>query len=37
MVFKMDFDPKDPASVIVWYSKPIAKPVRLFYGAGLDP
>ncbi|MHB0998084.1 MAG: sialate O-acetylesterase [Armatimonadota bacterium] len=37
MVFKVDFDPKDPSSVIVWYSKPIEKPIKLYYGAGLDP
>ncbi|GDX40450.1 hypothetical protein LBMAG21_07420 [Armatimonadota bacterium] len=37
MAFKVEFDPKDPSSVIVWYSKPIEKPVVLFYGAGLDP
>jgi hypothetical protein len=37
MVFKVEFDPKDPSSVIVWYSKPIEKPVELYYGAGLDP
>lgn len=37
MVFKVDLDPKDPSSVIVHYSKPIEKPVHLYYGAGLDP
>jgi sialate O-acetylesterase len=37
MVFKVAFDPKDPAAVIVWYSKPIEKRVFLYYGAGLDP
>lgn len=37
MVFKVAFDPKDLSSVIIWYSKPIEKPVSLYYGAGLDP
>jgi sialate O-acetylesterase len=37
MVFKTEFDPKDPRSAIVWFSKPITAPVSLYYGAGLDP
>lgn len=37
MVYKVEFDPADPAAVLVWYSKAITSPVRLYYGAGLDP
>ena len=36
-VFKVEFDPKDPASVVVWYSAPLAKPTYLYYGAGMNP
>ena len=36
-VFKVELDPKDPASVIVWYTKPITRPARLYYGPGIDP
>ncbi len=36
-VYKVEFDPSDPAAVQVWYSKAITAPVRLYYGAGLDP
>lgn len=36
-VYKVELDPKDPASVIIWYTKPITRPVRLYYGPGLDP
>lgn len=37
MVFKVEIDRERPDSVILWYSKEIAKPVSLYYGAGLDP
>jgi hypothetical protein len=37
MALKVDFDPADPSSVIVWYSKPIENQLRLCYGAGLGP
>ena len=37
MVFKVELDPKDPASVIVWYGKKITTPVKLYYGLGMDP
>ncbi len=37
MVYKVEFDPSDPAAVIVWYSKAITRPVKLYYGAGLNP
>ncbi|MFM7321334.1 MAG: sialate O-acetylesterase [Armatimonadota bacterium] len=36
-VFKVEFDPKDPAAAILWVSKTIEKPISLYYGAGLDP
>jgi len=36
-VYKVEFDPTDPTAVLVWYSKPITSPVRLYYGAGLNP
>lgn len=36
-VFKVEFDPKDPNAVIVWYTKPITVPVKLYYGVGLNP
>lgn len=36
-VFKVEFDPKDPAAVIIWYSAMITKPTSLYYGAGLNP
>jgi len=37
MVYKVEFDPSDPAAVIVWYSKAITSPLTLYYGAGLNP
>lgn len=37
MVYKVEFDPSDPTAVIVWYSKAITSPVKLYYGAGLNP
>jgi sialate O-acetylesterase len=37
MVYKVEFDPGDPSAVTVWYSKAITNPVRLYYGAGLNP
>lgn len=37
MVFKVEFDPDDPSSVIVWYSKPINRPVTFYYGPGMNP
>lgn len=37
MVFRVDLDPKDPAAVIIRYSKPIDKPISLYYGVGLNP
>ncbi|MBI2516295.1 MAG: sialate O-acetylesterase [Opitutae bacterium] len=37
MVFKVEPDPEHPDAVIVWYSKAIEAPVRLYYGAGLNP
>lgn len=37
MVFKVEFDPNDPSSVIVWYTSPIRTPVKLYYGLGLNP
>lgn len=36
MVNKVEFDPADPAAVLVWYTKPIKEPVRLSYGLGYD-
>jgi sialate O-acetylesterase len=37
VVFKVDLDPKDPSSAIVWYSKEITSPVKLYYGLGINP
>ena len=37
MVYKVEFDPTDPAALIVWYTKAIKAPVRLYYGAGINP
>lgn len=36
MVYKVEFDPADPASVLVWYSREIKAPVKLVYGLGMD-
>jgi sialate O-acetylesterase len=36
MVYKVEFDPADPASVLVWYSREIKAPVKLIYGLGMD-
>lgn len=36
-VYKVEFDPADPSAVILWYSKAITAPVRLYYGAGINP
>jgi sialate O-acetylesterase len=36
MVYKIEFDPADPASVLVWYSREIKAPVKLIYGLGMD-
>jgi hypothetical protein len=36
-VFRADFDPDDPAAVILSVFNPIPAPVRLVYGPGLDP
>jgi sialate O-acetylesterase len=36
MVYKVEFDPLDPAAVLVWYSKEIKAPVKLSYATGLD-
>ena len=36
-VFRVEFDRKDPASVIVWYSPAIKDPVSLYYGTGICP
>jgi sialate O-acetylesterase len=37
MVFKVEFDAKEPSTAILWTTKAIEKPVSLYYGAGLDP
>jgi len=37
MIYKIEFDPADPSAVILWYSKAITAPVRLYYGAGINP
>jgi len=36
MVYDVEFDPDDPAAVIVWYSKEIKTPVKLSYALGMD-
>lgn len=36
MVYKVELDPKDPAGMLVWYTKPITQPVRLSYALGYD-
>lgn len=36
MVYNVEFDPDDPAAVIVWYSKEIKAPVKLSYALGMD-
>lgn len=36
-VYKVEVDPTDGKSIILWYSQPITQPVKLYYGAGLDP
>jgi sialate O-acetylesterase len=35
-VFKVEFDPADPAAVIIHYSKAITAPLRMSYGLGMD-
>ena len=37
MVYKVEFDPSDPASVIVWYSKALTNPIKLYYAPGMNP
>lgn len=37
MIYKVEFDLGHPASVIVWYSKAITSPVKLYYGLGMNP
>lgn len=37
MIYKVEFDPEHPDAVILWYSKALTAPVRLYYGAGLNP
>jgi sialate O-acetylesterase len=37
VVYKAELDPNDPAAVLVWYSKEITSPVRLYYAPGLVP
>lgn len=36
-VFRVDFDPKDPSSVIIWHYPAISTPVSLYYAPGLNP
>jgi sialate O-acetylesterase len=36
-VFRVDFDPQDPAAVILRLRAPLKQPVELLYGAGCDP
>lgn len=36
-VLRVEFDKKDPTSVIIWYAPVITEPVSLYYGAGIDP
>lgn len=37
MIYKVEFEPDHPDSVILWYSKALTGPTKLYYGAGLNP
>lgn len=36
MVYKVELDPEDPTAVLVWYSKELKAPARLYYAIGMD-
>jgi len=36
MIYKVEIDPDQPDSVILWYSKALTAPTKLYYGAGLN-
>ena len=36
-IFRVDFDPEDPAGLILVLSAPVTAPIKLICGAGLDP
>ena len=37
ITFRTDFDPDDPAGLILRVGNPIMEPLRLVYGGGLNP
>lgn len=36
MIYKVEIDPDQPDSVVLWYSKALIAPTKLYYGAGLN-